>query len=263
MVHECLVTDQPHALATLEEPSVLVRHDCARSRDPNTYAKDARLLETALAQNPSDTRTAVNLAQSLRDGGDLARSVAAYRLRAAMGGWDEEVWFSLYQIARLEERRGAYPSEVARAYLAAYAYRSTRAEPLEELARFHRTRCEFALAHLYAARAAAIAPPPGLLFVEDDAYRWRALDALAISAFYVGQHAEGPGGHVASVERSAISASRARATTAELRALRDRDATELRRQRMEAPDYQISSGYSRFTLPTMSLFQIDQKPMQR
>ena len=190
-VHECLVTDAPHALATLEGPSVLVRHDGARSRDPDTYAKDARLLEAELAENPRDTRAAFYLAQSLRDAGDLARSVAAYRARAAMGGWDEEVWFSLYQIGRLEERRDASPAQVAQAYLAAYAYRPTRAEPLVELARFHRTRGEFALAHLYAARAVEIARPPDLLFVEDGAYRWRALDELAISAFYVGQHAEG------------------------------------------------------------------------
>jgi glycosyltransferase involved in cell wall biosynthesis len=190
-VHECLVTDVPHALATLEGPSVLVRHDGARSRDPDTYRKDARLLEAALAQDPRDTRAAFYLAQTYRDMGDLPRSIAAYRARAAMGGWEEEVWFSLYQIARLEERRGASPAQIAEAYLAAYAFRPTRAEPLVELARFHRTRGEFALAHLYAARAAAISRPADLLFVEDDAYRWRALDELAISAFYVGQHAEG------------------------------------------------------------------------
>jgi glycosyltransferase involved in cell wall biosynthesis len=191
VVHECLETDAPHALRTLEGPSILVRHDGARSRQPDTYAKDAELLQAALDANPADTRAAFYLAQSLRDAGDLHASVAAYRTRAGMGGWDEEVWYSLYQIARLRERLDAPATEVSQAYLAAYAFRPIRAEPLVELARFHRLRGEFPLAHLYAARAAMIPRPADLLFLDDDAYRWRALDELAIAAFYVGQHVEG------------------------------------------------------------------------
>jgi hypothetical protein len=33
--------------------------------------------------------------------------------------------------------------------------------------------------------------PPDLLFIEDAAYSWRALDELAIAAYYAGSHDEG------------------------------------------------------------------------
>ncbi|MEO8855643.1 MAG: glycosyltransferase [Burkholderiaceae bacterium] len=191
VVHESLSSDGGAELATLEGPSILVRHEGARSRDPATYANDARLLAAELAAHPGDTRSAFYLAQSHRDAGALEQSIAAYRHRATMGGWDEEVWYSLYQIARLEERRAAPPPTIVDAYLAAYALRPTRAEPLVELARHCRERSQFALAHLFASRAAAMARPADLLFVEDAAYRWRALDELAIAAFYAGQRDEG------------------------------------------------------------------------
>ena len=69
--------------------------------------------------------------------------------------------------------------------------RPARAEPLVELARFHRTRDEFALAYLYARQGAVIPRPADRLFVDENTYEWRALDELSIAAFYVGAYAEG------------------------------------------------------------------------
>jgi len=108
-----------------------------------------------------------------------------------MGGWDEEVWYSLYQIACLEERRGAPPGIVSGAYLDAFAVRARRAEPLVALARFLRNRGQFSLAHVYAAHAAKIPRPSDLLFVEEDVYAWRAVDELTVSAFHAGFRDEG------------------------------------------------------------------------
>src|SRR5712692_3708881 len=52
VVHEFLACDQPFALSTLNGPRVIVAHDGARSRDPQTYVRDAALLEEALRANP-------------------------------------------------------------------------------------------------------------------------------------------------------------------------------------------------------------------
>jgi hypothetical protein len=162
-----------------------------RSRDPLTYLKDAALLEDALTHDPDNARNVFYLAQSYRDAGDLVRSRDLYTRRAEMGGWDEEVWFSLYQAAILEERLGADAAVVSAAYLRAFQKRPTRAEPLVSLASFHRRREEHAIAWIYARQAAACPRPSDLLFVEDAVYRWRALDELAVSAFYAGKLDEG------------------------------------------------------------------------
>jgi hypothetical protein len=190
-VHEFLTCDRAFALDTLRGPAIVVAHDGARSWDPFTYHRDAALLEEALRANPNDARSAFYLAQSNRDAGELSKSRELYRRRAEMGGWDEEVWFALYQVAAIDERLGAPAADVAAGYLRAFQCRPTRAEPLVQLARFNRERGDLAVAYLYARHAATIPKPADLLFVDEAVYGWRALDELSILAFYVGRPDEG------------------------------------------------------------------------
>ncbi|MBS0453138.1 MAG: glycosyltransferase family 2 protein [Proteobacteria bacterium] len=185
VLHEYLTCSEPHAWANLSGPVIRVSHDGARARSADTYLRDIDVLERALQDEPGNTRYRFYLAQSCRDAGQLEKSRAHYLARAGMGGWDEECWFSLFQVAALDERLGAAPSAVRDGYLAAYQARPTRAEPLCALARYHRLRQEFALAHLYAHQAAALPVPADTLFVDASVYAWRALDELAVSAFYV------------------------------------------------------------------------------
>lgn len=191
VLHEYLTTDQPHQWSTLEGPTILVSHDGARARDPSTYLKDIEVLRQALAREPQHTRYTFYLAQSYRDAGMLADSLHLYRQRITLGGWEEEVWFAAFQVAVLLERLQAPPAEVQQAYLHAYAMRPHRAEPLCELARYLRLRGEFALAHLYALRAAAMKLPNDMLFIDAAVYTWRALDELASSAWYAGAKDDG------------------------------------------------------------------------
>jgi hypothetical protein len=191
VLHEYVTADAPHRFEPLAGPWIEVFHEGARSRDPETYRKDVAILETALAKDPGNARYAFYLAQSLRDAGDPVRARAAYRRRATMGGWEDERWYALYQAALLDERLGESPGAIQHAYLTAYALRPARAEPLVELARFHRLRGEWGLAHLFARHAAALPRPADGLFVDDAAYAWRALDELAIAAWYVGARDEG------------------------------------------------------------------------
>src|SRR3954447_14409402 len=71
------------------------------------------------------------------------------------------------------------------------ATRPSRAEPLVELARYHRVRAGYAVAMLFARHAAVVPHPTDLLFVDEAAYAWRALDELSIAAFYAGHIEEG------------------------------------------------------------------------
>jgi hypothetical protein len=91
----------------------------------------------------------------------------------------------------LVERLGLSAAEIQRGYLEAWNARPTRAEPLVQLARWHRARMEWALAALFARTAAATPRPPDQLFVEDAVYAWRALDELSIAAWHAGARDEG------------------------------------------------------------------------
>ncbi len=191
VLHEYLTQDRPHAWQSLPGAAIVVSRDGARARDGSTYLRDIEVLERAVKDAPDNTRYRFYLAQSYRDAGKAEDSIRVYRERIAMGGWDEECWFSLLQVAVLEERRGAAPGEVREAYFTAYQARPRRAEPLCELARYHRLRGEHALAHLYAQQAASMTRPDDILFVDESVYAWRALDELVVSAYYVGAMTQG------------------------------------------------------------------------
>lgn len=186
VVHEYLTAIVPHQIVDLHGPWVEVFHDGARARrgDAITYAEDAKLLRAELERDPGDSRSAFYLAQSLKDAGQLTEAYAAYKTRSMMSGWDEETWYAKLEMARLAERTGAPPETVQRHYLTAYNARPTRAEPLVDLARWHRLNGEFALACMFARAAIGIKMPIDRLFVDVAVYEWRALDELSISAFY-------------------------------------------------------------------------------
>ena len=130
-----------------------------------------------------------------------------------MPGWDEETWCALYEIGRMTVAVKAPVAEIQAAYLAAYQFRPRGAEPLYQLTRFHRKRSEYALAYLFAKRAAAIPQPPDLLFDDRSVYLWRSLDKLSVAASYVREIDEGPAavterlladGHIPLAERPRI-----------------------------------------------------------
>jgi glycosyltransferase involved in cell wall biosynthesis len=191
VLHEYVTADVPHRVVTLDGPWVDVRHEGARSRDPQTYLKDAQVLRDALEKEPGNARYAFYLAQTLKDAGLLEQAFNAFIERATMQGFDEETWHARYQAAQIAERLGRDASEVTHAYLQAYNARPQRAEPLVQLARFHRERQQWPLAHLFARAASAIPRPADHLFVEEAVYAWRADDELSIAAWYVGAHDEG------------------------------------------------------------------------
>jgi len=191
VLHEYVTADVPHRIVPLPGPWIVMHHEGARSRDPDTYRKDAAILEAALAREPGNARYGYYLAQSLKDAGELERALAAFRHRATMPGWEEETWQARYQAALLVERLGHPPAAIERAYLEAWNARPTRAEPLVQLARWHRQHAEWPLALLFARIAAATPRPADQLFVEDAVYAWRALDELAIAAWHGGARDEG------------------------------------------------------------------------
>lgn len=148
------------------------------------FVRDLGLLR---ASNQNDPRTVFYLAQTLRDLNMRKAARVQYAKRVNMGGWAEEVWYSLYQIAGLTEQFG---EDAVGAYLTAYDYRPSRNEPLVELARYLRQRGQHRAALTFATLAGPI-PPNDKLFIEPDCYGWRVQDEIAVNAWYAGDHAAG------------------------------------------------------------------------
>jgi tetratricopeptide (TPR) repeat protein len=149
------------------------------------------VLEKALLDEPDNARYEFYLAQSYRDAGDPELAIRHYRRRVEMGGWAEEVFYALYQIARLKEQLGRPWEEVLQDHLAAYQFQAERVEPLYQIGMHYQHRREFHLAHLFLGRAVQLSFPQGnRLFVEKHLYDYLAALEYAVSCYWVGYHAE-------------------------------------------------------------------------
>ncbi len=188
VLHEYLDCSDPYDPDVLEGPFIRVNTDGARSQDPMKFEKDASVLEAALADEPGNSRYAFYLAQSYRDAAQPQKALEAYQRRAAMGEWDEEIWYSLLEVGKLSERLELPEETVMQAYLKAHQARPTRAEALCYLARYCRLRRKYALCFRYAKEAATIPRPADILFLDDSVYNWRALDEWSIAAYWTGQY---------------------------------------------------------------------------
>jgi hypothetical protein len=106
------------------------------------------------------------------------------------GSPDEETFLEMFRLAESMEIRGTPWHEVQDAYLLAWEFRPTRAEPLYCVARHHFNEKRYQLAYLFGEQAAEIPRPDGdILLPYPDIYAWRAADARAKSAFCLGEHA--------------------------------------------------------------------------
>lgn len=191
VVHEYAVCEQATSEELLAGLQMIAHHDGARAHDPETYHRDAQELEEALQQDPGNARYVFYLAQSYRDAGKYEAALRNYQRRAAMGGWNEEVWYSLYQIGQIKELMGGPWSEVIECYLAAWQFQPDRAGPLFRIAMHYQAHQLYQLSHLFLSRAMQIsAPGPERLFVERTIYEYRLALEYAVACFYVGRHEE-------------------------------------------------------------------------
>ena len=97
----------------------------------------------------------------------------------------------MYQIAVSMSNLGEPWPDVEDAYLKAWQFRPTRAEPLYAIAFRYRVEQRHKFAYLFAESAAKIPlPEEDRLFVSAEIYAWRAADEQAVCGSWVGRHAE-------------------------------------------------------------------------
>ena len=204
VLHEYVTCDRTHTQEHMPHMQTIRKQEGARSRDPLTYQRDALLLEEALLTDPANARHMFYLAQSYRDARMPDAAIDRYRRRIAMGGWGEEVWYSLYEIANLLQAKGAPWSEVLDAYLATYAYRPGRAEPLYNIGKQYQAANNHAAALIFFTYALAIPyPKDDILFVNTEVYNSLLSLEYAVSCYWVGRHHEA----IAVIDRLLLDAS--------------------------------------------------------
>lgn len=169
-LHEYLQLDGSFTTDTIKGVYIQAGVEGCRSKNPDKYLNDAKLLELEILKDPLNTRNWFYLAQSYRDAEVLHEARRCYDKRISLGGWAEEVYYSLLMEATLAEEMGAVDDYIVSAYLRAYDYRPTRAEPLYWLADFFSRTGRVNLRDLFYTKAKSMPLTKDLLFVQPFCY---------------------------------------------------------------------------------------------
>ena len=162
--------------------------DGARSKDPEKYKRDAKLFEDALASGNVDAQDINRYhfyhAQSYRDVQLWEKAIEAYMKRVALGGWNEEVFYSLFQVGKIKEMLKHNIDDIIRHYVDAYQVAPFRAESLWAAAKLCQQYGRYDQAYRLAKQCVKLPNPDGALFVLSFIYEWAALDTFAATAFW-------------------------------------------------------------------------------
>lgn len=150
--------------------------------------RDIGLLTKALDDDPADTRAMFYLAQTYFDAGNFAPARQWYENRIEAGGWAEEVWFSKFRLAVLNELQGLPWAETQNAYLEAFNFRPSRLEALYPIVKNYRLAGDYTIASLLANAVLQTGYPDDLLFIDKPIYSYRLKLELAICSYYLGNH---------------------------------------------------------------------------
>jgi glycosyltransferase involved in cell wall biosynthesis len=154
------------------------------------FERDARLLEKGLEDDPKNVRYMFYLAQTYHSLGRYEESIAMYTKRYESGGWDEELWYSLYMKAQCYLAL-KNPIEFEAWMQRAYETRPSRSEPLYKLTRYFREKAQHYKAYHYYLLGHSLPKPGDSLFVESDVYAGLFDYEKTILDYYVGRSEDG------------------------------------------------------------------------
>jgi len=190
VLHEAVDCPEAKTCGSIDGITNFVRTDGARSKDPKKYNHDILVLENALKAEPHNSRYAFYLAQTYKDAGEYEKAIANYHARIAMGGWDQEIYWSKLSIAYLQELLNKDEETIVQGYKQAYLYRPSRAEPLYRLANYYRRKGQYQAGYEIANQGLHIKDSSDTLFVEHWIYDYGLLLEFSICAYWQEKYQE-------------------------------------------------------------------------
>jgi len=168
--------------------------DSARNNDKEKYQNDAKALENALKTEKDPfliTRYTFYLAQSYKDCEQNGKAIYWYNKRAELGGWDQEVYWSLYQVARLKEIMGYPEDDIVQSYMRAYEKCPSRIEALHNTIKYCRTHGRNHQGYIVGKYAKSLPVDKTGLFVEGWMWDYGLDDEFSIACYWSGHYKEG------------------------------------------------------------------------
>lgn len=114
----------------------------------NKFERDIKLLLKGLEDEPNNDRYTFYLANTYRDLEDFDNAISYYKKRIEIGGWEQEVWLSYFNIGLCYKNMKDMPNAIFY-WLEAYDYYPERIENLYELTLYYRQLGKYKLAYQF------------------------------------------------------------------------------------------------------------------
>lgn len=158
----------------------------------NKYERDIQLLLGDIEKEPNNTRSYFYLGNSYADNNQPEKAIEQWKKRVEMGGWVQEIWYSLYRIGTTYLQLNK-PELAIQSWLEAINYCPMRIENLYEIIKYYRTIGQNHTAYLFYKSAKNILQNLNennkldFLFLHDDIYQYRLDYEFSILAHYVNE----------------------------------------------------------------------------
>ena len=149
------------------------------------FERDICLLLKGLVDNPKNERYMFYLANSYFDIQQFDNAIQCYTKRVEMGGWDEEVYFSLYRLT-LCYKGLKMEDEFLNTALKAWRYRPTRAESVYEAMLFYQEKQNHKMVVAVYTLIKDLPVSEDKLFVSTHIYLYQMHFIHSLSAFFAG-----------------------------------------------------------------------------
>jgi glycosyltransferase involved in cell wall biosynthesis len=150
------------------------------------FERDIRLLKKGLEDKPDDQRYTFYLANSYYCLLRFDEAIPIYKKRAELGGFGEEVWYSMFRMGECYRHKGDIANAV-HWYMNAYQYSDYRVENIYEVVKMFREKGQNRLAKMYydvAKRICDELPHDDHLFMQKDVYEFRLDYEKSIFGYY-------------------------------------------------------------------------------
>ena len=168
--------------------------DSARNQNTQKFQNDAKLLEDALKTETNPfliSRYTFYLAQSYKDCGEQEKAIHWYNKRAKQGSYKEEVYISLYCVAKLKEARGYPEDDIVQSYMRAYEICPERIEALYCAMNYCRRNGRDNQAFIMASHARSMPVYKKGLFSQNWMWDYGIDDEYSIASYLTGHIKEG------------------------------------------------------------------------
>ena len=152
------------------------------------FNRDIKLCNQEIADHPNRSRPYFYLAQTHQNMGNYNEAISSYQNRIKMGGWNEEIYYSLYQVGICLYMLKNFDSAILQ-FMEAYNQRPIRFEALFMIGQIYRERKKYSVAKIFFEKISKMAyPKDDILFIHRTQYDYLVDFELGICNYWLGQY---------------------------------------------------------------------------